>query len=413
MRTMVLDISVPRIVWTRLLGRFSQAAYFRPPAPLRLVDLPDPPLPAPDWVRVRNRLCGICGSDLHQLFLDASLDVAPVALPSHQRIYLGHEMVGEVVEAGEAVTQFRVGERVVRWGRADDCRARGRAELCPACARGHRVLCQFASEPREHQPIGGGFGDTFTTPASTLLPVPSGLADEQAIFTEPAAVAIHAAWRRPAQEGERVLVLGCGAIGFLLMQAVRILQPACEITAVAQFPWQAEMARAFGADHLFLAGDDGFAETARLTGARLYEGRAGNRMLLGGFDLIFDVVGTASTLTNALRWTRAGGTAVLVGVNLHRMNVDLTPIWYQEVDLIGTVGHDVVTWQGESLSTFELAMRWIQAGKLSCDGLLTHRFPLEAYRQAFAVAMDKRTYRSVKVAFELEESRRKEWQLQP
>ena len=413
MRTMVLDLSVPRIVATRLLGRFSQAAYFRPPAPLRLVDLPDPPLPAPDWVRVRNRLCGICGSDLHQLFLDAGLDVAPVALPSHHRTYLGHEMVGEVTEAGEAVTQFRVGGRVVRWGRADDCRARGRAELCPACARGHRVLCQFASEPREHQPIGGGFGDTFITPASTLLPVQAGLADEQAILTEPAAVAIHAAWRRSAQAGERVLVLGCGAVGFLLMQAVRILQPACEITAVAQFPWQAEMARAFGADHLFLAGDDGFAEVARLTGARLYEGRAGNRMLLGGFDLIFDVVGTASTLTNALRWTRAGGTVVLVGVNLHRMKVDLTPVWYQEVNLIGTVGHDVVTWQGESLSTFELAMRWIEAGKLSCDGLLTHRFPLEAYRQAFAVAMDKRTWRSVKVAFELKQSRRKEWQLQP
>jgi threonine dehydrogenase-like Zn-dependent dehydrogenase len=398
---MILDVSVPRIVLTRLLGRFSRAAYFGLASPLRLVDLPDPPLPAPDWVRVRNRLCGICGSDLHQLFLDASLDVAPTALPSHQRIYLGHEMVGEVIEVGEAATGFQVGDRVVRWGRADDCRAQGRVELCSACARGHRVLCQFASEPREHHPIGGGFGDTFITPASTLLPVPDALADEQAILTEPAAVAIHAAWRRPAEEGERVLVLGCGAIGFLLMQAVRSLQPACVIAALAQFPWQAEMARTYGADQVFLAGDDVAARVAHLTGARLYEGRAGNRMLLGGFDLVFDVVGTAATLNNALRWTRAGGTVVLVGVNLHRMALDVTPVWYQEVDLIGAVGHDVVTWKGESLSTFELAMRWIETGELNCDGLLTHRFPLEAYRQAFAVAMDKRTYRSVKVAFQL------------
>jgi threonine dehydrogenase-like Zn-dependent dehydrogenase len=399
-RTMVLDVSVPRIVLTRLLGRFSQAAFFAPTSPLRLVNLPDPPLPAPNWVRVRNRLCGICGSDLHQLFLDASLDVAPAALPSHQRIYLGHEMVGEVIEAGEAVTEFQVGERVVRWGRADDCRARDRTELCPACARGHRVLCQFASEPREHHPIGGGFGDSFITPAGTLLPVPEGLADGQAVLTEPAAVAIHAAWRRPAREGEQVLVLGCGAIGFLLMQAVRLLQPGCTITALAQFPWQAEMARAYGADQVLVADADVFGQVAHLTGARLYEGHAGNRMLLGGFDLIFDVVGTAATLNSALRWTRAGGTVVLVGVNLHRMNLDVTPIWYQEVDLIGTVGHDVVTWEGESLSTFELAMRWMQMGKLNCDRLLTHRFPLAAYRQAFVVAMDKRTYQSVKVAFE-------------
>ena len=410
MRTMILQVSVPRILLTRLLGRISKAAYFAPISPLRLLDLPDPPLPASDWVRVRNRLCGICGSDLHQLFVDAGLDVAPVALPSHQRIYLGHEMVGQVVEVGAAVEDFKVGDRVVRWGRADDCRARGRAELCPACARGHRVLCQFASEPREHHPIGGGFGDSFITPASTLLPVPDDLSDEQAIFAEPAAVAIHAAYRRPVEAGERVLVLGCGTIGFLLMQSIRILQPACEITAVAQFPWQADLALEYGAQHVFLADDDGFAETARLTGARLHEGRAGNRMLLGGFDLIFDVVGIESTLNNALRWTRAGGTVVLVGVNLHRMRLDVTPVWYQEVNLIGAVGHDVVTWEGEYLSTFELAMRWMQMGKLDCDRLLTHRFPLDDYQEAFIVAMDKQTRRSVKVAFDLCENTTTNWE---
>jgi L-iditol 2-dehydrogenase len=112
-------------------------------------------------------------------------------------------------------------------------------------------------------------------------------------------------------------------------------------------------------------------------------------------------VGTSATLTDALRWARAGGTVVLVGVNLHRMRLDVTPIWYQKVDLIGAVGHDVVTWEGEPLSTFELAMHWMQARGLNCEGLLTHRFPLDAYREAFATAVDKRTSRSVKVAFDL------------
>jgi len=398
---MVLDVSVARIVWTRMLGRVWRGAYYAPTSPLRLVEIPDPPLPAPDWVRVRNRLCGICGSDLHQIFVDAGLDVAPVALPSHQRTYLGHEMVGEVVETGESVTAYRVGDRVVRWGRADDCLARGRAELCPACARGHRVLCQIASEPREHDPLGGGFGDTFIAPASTLVPVPDGLPDELAILTEPVAVAIHAAWRRRARAGEQVLVLGCGTIGYLLLQVVRLLQPQCQITAVAQFPWQAELAREYGADQVFLATDDGYSEVARLTGASLHRGRAGNQMLLGGFDLIFDVVGIEATLNNALRWARAGGTVVLVGVNLHRMNLDVTPVWYQEVDLLGAIGHDVVQWEGETLSTFELAMRWMQAGRIRCDGLLTHRYPLAAYRQAFAAAGDKHGTRSIKVAFDL------------
>ena len=227
MRTMVLDATVPRVVLTRFLGRFWKGAYFAPMSPLRLVALPEPRLPAPDWVRVRNRLCGICGSDLHQLFVDTSLDIAPLALPSHKRVYLGHEMVGEVVEASNAVTDIKVGERVVRWGRGDDCLARGRTELCAACSRGHRVLCQWASEPREYEPLGSGFGDSFITPASTLLRIPTDLTDELAIFTEPAAVAIHAAWRRRARAGEQVLVIGCGTIGFLVIQAVRILQPHC------------------------------------------------------------------------------------------------------------------------------------------------------------------------------------------
>jgi 2-desacetyl-2-hydroxyethyl bacteriochlorophyllide A dehydrogenase len=401
MRTMVLDISIPRLLLTQLLGRVSKRAYFAPTSPLRLIDLPDPPLPAPDWVRVRNQLCGICGSDLHQLFLDAGLDVAPLALPAHKRTYPGHEMVGEIVEIGETVQNFAIGDRVVRWGRADDCRARGRVELCPACARGHRVLCECASEPREFHPVGGGYSDSFITPASTLLPVPEDLTDEQAIFVEPAAVAIHAAYRRPVEPGERVLIVGCGTVGFLLIQAIHVLQPACEIVAVAEFPWQAEMARAFGAAHTFLAHDDGFAVVARLTGARLYEGRVGNRMLMGGFDVVFDVVGIAATLNNALRWTRAGGTVVLVGVHLHRMLLDVTPVWYQEVDLIGAVGHDVVTWAGETCSAFELAMRWMQTGQLNCEGLLTHRFPLDSYRDAFAAALDKRSHRSIKVAFDL------------
>lgn len=357
-------------------------------------------LPDEHWVRVRNEMCGICGSDLHQLTVDAGLDVAPVALPAHKRIYLGHEMVGEVIEVGTAVSEFNVGDRVVRWGRADDCLARGLTELCPACIRGHRVLCERASDARDHYPVGGGFGDTFTTPASTLVHVPEAVTNEQAIFTEPIAVAIHAAWRKIPEPGEKVLVLGVGPIGFLLIQVLRVVQPHCEITAVAQFEWQGELARELGADHVILVGEDRYEAVSKLTGAKLYTGRGNNRMLLGGFDLVFDVVGTPTTLQDALRWTRAGGTAVLVGVYLHKMEIDLTPLWHQEINLLGAIGHDIVLWQGEQISTFDLALRWLTEGKITVDRLLTHRFALDAYKVAFKTAVDKKTHRSIKVAFD-------------
>ena len=398
---MYIDLSIPRIAATRALGRLSPAAYFGPTSPLHLATLPDPPLPAPDWVRVRNRLCGICGSDLHQIFVDADLDVAPLALPAHRRIYLGHEMVGVVTEAGPGVQGWRVGDRVVRWGRGHDCVARGDPAPCPACRRGQRVLCERASEAAAHEAVGGGFGEGFVTPASTLVPVPDDVPDEAAIFAEPAAVALHAASRRLPQPGERVLVLGCGPIGFLLVQALRTFQPECHLTALAQFDWQADLATSLGADDAILTRQEVYAAVAQRTGAKLYRGRGGNRMLMGGFDLVFDVVGTGATLTDALRWTRAGGAVVLVGALLHRLRVDLTPVWYQEVTLIGAVGHGQSVWQGETRPDFELALRWMQTGQLKTAPLLTHVFPLAEYRRALATAVDKGRYRSVKVAFDL------------
>ncbi len=401
MKTMYLDISVPRIVVTRLLSKVWRGAYYAPTSPLHLAELPEMALPDNNWVRVRNRMCGICGSDLHQLTVDAGLDVAPVALPTHKRIYLGHEMVGEVIEVGTAVSDCKVGDRVVRWGRADDCLARGLTELCPACARGHRVLCERASEEREHHPAGGGFGDTFITPAPTLVPVPDEVTDEQAIFTEPIAVAIHAAWRKIPAAGEKVLVLGVGPIGFLLIEVLRLIQPDCEITAVAQYKWQAKIAKELGADHIILTREDGYEAVSHLTDAKLYQGRGSNRMLLGGFDVVFDVVGIPATLQDALRWTRAGGTVVLVGVYLHKMEIDLTPLWHQEINLLGAIGHDVVTWQGEAISTFDLALRWLAEGKIKVERLLTHCFGLDAYKVAFATAVDKQTHQSIKVAFDM------------
>jgi threonine dehydrogenase-like Zn-dependent dehydrogenase len=400
MRTMYVDVSLPRIALTRALGKISRGAYFAPTSPLKLADVSDPPLPADDWVRVKNLMCGICGSDLHQLFVDTGLDVAPMALPAHKRIYLGHEMVGEIVEMGTAVTDFEKGDRIVRWGRMDDCLARGAETLCPPCARGHRVLCELASEPRAAHPIGGGFGDSFIAPAASLVAVLPQLTDEQAIFSEPAAVAIHAAYRRLPQPGEQILIVGMGTIGFLLLQVLRFLQPACELTAVAQFTWQADLAKALGADEIILVGDDYYAKVSELTQARLYAGRPSNRMLIGGFDSVFDVVGIPQTLNNALRWTKANGAVVLVGVHLHRMAVDLTPIWHQEVDLIGAVGHDIVTWQGAAVSTFDLAQRWMAEDVLHTDRLLTHRFALDDYRMAIATAVDKEKSRSIKVAFD-------------
>src|SRR6266567_2243014 len=113
MWTSTLDLDPRRVLAARLLGRFWRGAYFSSFSPLNVQNLPRQALPSSTWVRVRNRLAGICGSDLHLIYADGDLRIAPAALSSHRRSYPGHEVVGEVIEIGEDVRQLRVGDRVV------------------------------------------------------------------------------------------------------------------------------------------------------------------------------------------------------------------------------------------------------------------------------------------------------------
>ena len=96
-------------------------------------------------------------------------------------------------------------------------------------------------------------------------------------------------------------------------------------------------------------------------------------------------------LHDSLRWTRAGGTVVLTGVSLKPMHVDLTPVWYQEVNLIGLYAHGMEVLDQVRRSTFDLTSDLLLTKKLSVEGLITHRFPLENWQTAVRAAKDKST----------------------
>ena len=112
MWTSTLELSPRRVILTQILGRIWHGAYFSSFAPLQVQNLPRQPLPAANWVRVRNRLAGICGSDLHMIYADGDFRIAPAALPGHRNSYPGHEVVGEVIEVGDEVQYLQVGDRV-------------------------------------------------------------------------------------------------------------------------------------------------------------------------------------------------------------------------------------------------------------------------------------------------------------
>jgi threonine dehydrogenase-like Zn-dependent dehydrogenase len=364
--------------------------------------MPDPELPGPRWVRVRNRQCGICGSDLALLFAEADVDVAPVALPSTQRFYLGHEIVGHVVEAGPGVTRLKVGDRVIMDSRFTNptCLSQEIDPPCPHCAMGNYTRCENASLGLGAQGVGGGWGDSFIAHETELYAVPDDLTDDQAMMVEPISTPVRAVLRCLPQPGQQVLILGGGMIGLSTLQCVRALAPDCHITIVTRYPHQAEVARQLGA-HEVVRGEDGYRMTARITHAKLYQGLFNNRMLLGGFDVIYDCVGSASSIQDCLRWARAGGCVVLLGVKMTRFHVDLSPIWHQEVELTGVLAHGAENWQGRTCHTYEIVIELIRRGKLQVENLITHRFPLSEWKRAIATARNKREG-SIKVVITIE-----------
>ena len=401
MWTSTLELSPRRVILTQVFGRVWHGAYFSSFAPLQVQNLPRQTLPAPNWVRVRNRLAGICGSDLPLVYVDRDFRIAPAALPSNRHSYPGHEVVGEVIEVGNDVEYLQVGDRVVLQS-GPNCLSTGAQTLCRSCASGNYNLCERVSQLSGPQPIGGGWSEEMLLHEQQLFRVPPAMSDEQAVLLEPSAVALHAVLRRLPRPGEQVLIIGAGTIGLLTLQVIRALAPQATVSMMARYAFQIEQATRMGAAHI-LYPQDSYKGVARTTGAQLYSGMFGNKMLLGGFDVIYDTIGSRQTVFDSLRWTRAGGTVVVVGLSLHTMPMDLTPIWYQEINLTGTYGHGTENWPigtQERYSTFAIAAALIENQQLHPEKLITHRFALSDYRAAFSTATGKSRSRAIKIVFD-------------
>ena len=397
MKTVTYELDLPRLAFTKLAGTVWPGAYFAPTSAMRMTELPTMALPHERFVRVRPTLSGVCGTDLHLAFIQGDPRIAPAALPRNSKSYLGHEVVGEVVEVGSAVRSLAVGDRVVLQS-GDTCKALERDPLCRQCALGNYSLCEAGEKRGRVESVGAGWSEEIIAHELRFFKAPHDIRDEQACLIEPGAVGVRAVLRRPPQPDDHVLVVGAGTIGLMVAQAVKAVQPNCRLAVMAKYPHQAELAKQKGADEILMS-TEGYRGAARLSGAQYFRSRLGVENLVGGFGHIYDTVGTARTLTAALRWARSGGAVVLVGVEFKQMQVDLTPVWYQEVDLIGILGHGRESWEGEPIDTFALVVRWLREGKLNFDGYISARYPLVDYRKALAFAADKRN-RVIKVVLE-------------
>jgi L-iditol 2-dehydrogenase len=303
---------------------------------LAAAELPRPGI-GPGELLLRLRGCGLCGSDIAKLG-DPAARVPAV---------LGHEVVGDVVEAGEGVRGFAVGDRVVAAHHVP-------CGECHYCRRGSESMCR-AFKTSNLDP--GGFAEFVRVPAANVraatFRVPDHLTDEEASFVEPLACCLRAVERARVQPGDTAVVVGLGSIGCLFVQL--LARAGARVVGADQDAARADLARRFGAEGALPA--EAVALARRASGGR-------------GADHVVITGGAAGVLPWAVDAVRDGGAIhYFAGGPGDALPVALETLYHRELSVTSTYS--------SSPATLARAFWLIAAGKVEVDGLVSHRLPLE------------------------------------
>ena len=287
---------------------------------VRVISVPEPGDPGSGEVLIRVRRASLCGTDVSE-YLHGPLMV-PVhradPVTGHQGpTILGHEFMGEVVACGPDVETFRVGQRVT-------CGAGVWCGVCSWCRAGRTNLCAryYTLGLQTH----GGLAEFVRVPARTCREIPPACSDDAAAIAQPTAVAVHALRRSGWSPGMRLVVIGTGGIGSLVIGVARAWGGET-IVAVDVDPSRIELAERVGASHRLQAGRDevrrGVLEATRGEGA----------------DVVVDGSGAEGVLEQAVELVRRGGTILQVGLPHGSPRVPVRELVLREIQLVTAVAH--------------------------------------------------------------------------
>lgn len=348
--------------------------------PLHLVEIDPPRRPSDDWVEVRPRLAGICGSDLATIDGRSSRYFEPiVSFP----FVPGHEVVGDLDDGSRAVLIPIL-----------DCAVRGIEPQCPRCATGATNHCERIAfghlEPGLQTgycaDTGGGWSTRLVAHSSQLIAVPDDLDDESAVMVEPTACAVHAASVVATLDPASIGLIGSGTLGLTTLAALNHAHIAPNgIVATAKYPTQRSLALELGATRVVEP-----SELTRVARSATSSFVLGGTQLTGGFDVVVDCVGSEDSLADALSIVAPGGTVVVVGMPGH-VRVDLTSLWHRETALRGCYAY--------TRADFVTAMDLVTRAELG--RLVTATYPLARYRDAIEHAAAAGRRGAVKIAFDL------------
>ncbi|HOT43491.1 MAG TPA: alcohol dehydrogenase catalytic domain-containing protein [Spirochaetota bacterium] len=402
MKALMLNLNPLRFAALQALRPLSEKFCFRGPfSTIRLVDIPEPELPGPEWVKIKTRLCGLCGSDINLMFAKDSPSASPfTSFPCVP----GHEFCGDIVETGSAVKSVKKGDMVTVIP-VLNCETRGIRPVCRSCAAGVPGNCENFAEGAFApgmftgicRDINGGFAEYVVAHRSQVVPVPKGVSPESATLTEPFAVGLQAALDNLPGTNDRVLVVGGGVIGAMTVKAIRALGIACDITVAEPSPFAADYVKKSGADRT--VGGSLIDAAVEVAGGRAYKPDLGERIVMGGFDRVFDTVGHRDTLNLSLRVLAVKGTLSVLGIG-GNVKLDLTPLWLKLQTIKGCYAYRYNTIKGVKRQAFEIALNLIAGKKARVEDMLTHRFSIDEYRKMIEVNVRKSLYKAIKTAVE-------------
>jgi len=405
MRAITFDISLPRIAAAKILGAASARAFVSRWAPVRCQHVPAPRLLGDDWVLVEPRLAGICGSDIMQVFIKAGIDNPLSAVVSAPHV-MGHEVVGTVIETGSAVKRVRKGDRVAV-SPLLSCATRG-LPPCESCQRGDYPLCHRFFDGRFAKgmqlgtcsDVGGGFAEAMSLHESMLFPIPESVEFDAAVLADPFAVSLHAILRAPPEPGETAVVYGAGSLGLMAILLLRALFPKTRLLVIARHARVKSLVYRLGADALFTSrGRDLVREIGEFLKVPLRTPLFGLPWLQSGVHRIYDAVGSSETLEVGVRITSPRASIVVVGVAPPK-RFEWTPLYFKELALLGSNAYGLETIGGRRRNCIEIYLELLAQNRLNVDGLITHRYPLEHYADAFLAAHNKPRSQAIKVVFD-------------
>lgn len=305
-------------------------------------------VPSEDQVVLKIAYCGVCGSDVHMAKGEWEDRVAP--LP---RI-IGHEASGEIVQVGDNVREWKVGDRVV-------VRPLESCGVCPACKSGNSNICKDVKYLGIEKD--GAFQNYWTVNANILHRCPEGLSLLHAALVEPLAVCCHAVQRSQVQPGGTAVVIGGGPIG--LMTALVLKSKGIQVVVSELSAIRLENCRKFG-----IPGIDPTQEDLEAYVSRMTDGY--------GVDAVFEASGSQAGLTTAPDLCHPGGTMVTVATYAKPMQITFQPIHFRELRIVTTRAYQACD--------FDEALDLMSKKLFDCDALISKVFPLEQLEDAIAAS---------------------------